>query len=382
MAAPGPGGQPGRATRRAGVSPQGRRDHVRSYPVTTAPRTGRRRLPFAVGTAVLAASLVLSACSSGDDRKETGQAAAPTPSPSATTSSPPPAPPEPSRLSGRMGRADGPVYAVKVDNTAKAFPQVGLSKADVVYVEQVEGGVTRLAALYSSQYPELVGPVRSGRITDIELLRQYGTVGLFYSGSQNKLADNLRRADLKLVSFDDNRTGYTRARSRPMPYDVIGTFDRLRRRAGKVDGPPEMGYTFGPPPAGGKAVKDVTVSFPAARVGARWSAKQERWLLSMDGRPSRAAEGGRLGATTFIAQHVTVKPSAYHDVNGANTPQTLTVGKGRALIFRDGQVFRGRWSRAKASQVTSYTIGGQPASFAPGQVWVALIGRDRPVTAR
>ena len=81
-------------------------------------------------------------------------------------------------------------------------------------------------------------------------------------------------------------------------------------------------------------------------------------------------------------QFATVRPSAYHDVNGANTPETVTVGKGRALIFRDGKVFEGAWSRPRAGAVTSYTIAGQPASFAPGQLWVALIGRDRPVTTR
>jgi hypothetical protein len=328
---------------------------------------------------VLGLALVLTACSSDPEPKQTR--AVESPSPSATTaSSTPPPPPEPSRLSGRMGKANGPVYAVKVDNTGHAHPQVGLSKADVVYVEQVEGGVTRLAAIYSSEYPKFVGPVRSGRITDIDLLRQYGTVGLFYSGSQNKLADNLQRADLKLVSFDQDHTGYTRSPSRPMPYDVIGTFDRLRQRAGKVSAPPKMGYTFGPAPAGGKPAKSLTVSFPSARVTAVWSAAKKRWLVSMDGSADQAAEGGQLGPTTFIAQFVTVKPSAYHDINGANTPQTLTVGHGRALFYRDGQVFEGSWSRAKASDVTSYTIGGQPASFAPGQLWVALIGRDRPVT--
>ena len=84
------------------------------------------------------------------------------------------------------GKTNGPVYAVKVDNTTKAHPQVGVSKADVVYIEQVEGGVTRLAAVYSSTYPKLVGPVRSARITDIDLLRQYGTVGLIYSGSNRR----------------------------------------------------------------------------------------------------------------------------------------------------------------------------------------------------
>lgn len=333
-------------------------------------------------TAVLALLLVatlLPACSSNEVKKATKPAERP--SPTATTSTPPP-PPEPSRLSGRMGQPNGPIYAVKVDNTSKAHPQQGLSKADVVYVEQVEGGVTRLAAVYSSEYPKTVGPVRSARITDIDLLKQYGTVGLFYSGSQNRLADNLHRADLKLVSFDQDHTGYVRSPRRPQPYDVIGTFARLRKRAGKVDAPPEMGYTFGPAPAGGKPATHVTVSYPSARVDAEWSAKAKRWLLSMDGAPDTAAEGGRLGPTTFIVQLVTVKPSVYHDINGANTPQTLTVGRGRALIFRDGQVFRGAWSRKRAGAVTSYTIGGQPASFAPGQIWVALIGRDRPVGVR
>ena len=100
----------------------------------------------------------------------------------------------------------------------------------------------------------------------------------------------------------------------------------------------------------------------------------------MDGVPDRAAEGGRLGPTTLIAQFVTVRPSGYHDINGANTPFTETVGKGKALFFRDGKVWKGRWRRGNGRQPTSYLIGGKPAVFAPGQLWVTLIGRDQPVT--
>ena len=321
--------------------------------------------------------LVLGACSSDPEPRRTTakDTSSPAPSPSST-----PTPPQPSLLSGRMGKENQPVIAAKIDNTGKAHPQVGLTKADVVYVEQVEGGVTRLAAIFSSEYPKFVGPVRSARITDIELLKQYGKVGLIYSGSQNKLHDNLVRADLGLVSFDRDHTGYRRASNRPQPYDVIGTFDTLRERAGRVDPPTEVGYSFGDLPAGGKPATAFTARYPGARVSGEWSAKGKRWLLSMDGVPAQAAEGGRLGPTTFIVQFATVKPSPYHDINGANTPMTETIGKGRALFFRDGQVFEGAWSRAKASQPTSYTIAGQPAVLAPGQVWVALIGRDRPVS--
>ncbi|MCY7373841.1 MAG: DUF3048 domain-containing protein [Spirochaetaceae bacterium] len=340
------------------------------------PASVRLRTAALLGTALLALTTVLTACSSDPEPDQTTAKDTSSPEPSVSTS----APPVPSLLSGRMGRPDQPVFAVKIDNTAKAHPQVGLSKADVVYVEQVEGGVTRLAAIYSSEYPRYVGPVRSARITDIGLLKQYGKVGLIYSGSQNKLLDNLRRAPLGLVSFDADRSGYRRASDRTQPYDVIGTFDDLRGRAGKVDPPSEVGYTFGPASLGGKPAKAVTVRYPGARVGAQWSAKGERWLLSMDGAPAMAAEGGRLGPTTLVVQFTDVMASNYYDINGANTPLTETVGKGRTLVFRDGQVYQGAWSRAKAGDPTAYTIGGAPAVFAPGQVWVALLGRDRPVT--
>ena len=72
-------------------------------------------------------------------------------------------------LTGLPG-SDGPVLAVKIDDTSYAHPQVGLRSADVIYIEQVEGGLTRLAALFSSNIPEKIGPIRSARISDLELL--------------------------------------------------------------------------------------------------------------------------------------------------------------------------------------------------------------------
>lgn len=303
-----------------------------------------------------------------------------TPTPTPTSSAPPkPKPPQRSLLSGRLGRKDGPLLAVKIDNTGAAHPQAGLAKADVVYIEQVEGGVTRLVALYSSELPKTVAPVRSARITDIELLRQYGTVGLAYSGAQKKLVRKLKRSKyLRLASFDESRRGYTRSPARPMPYDVIGYPRTLLQRVGKVDRPKRVGYSFGAAPAGGRAAHHVTVQYPGARVDAVWSAARKRWMLAMDGRADRAAEGGQLGPTTFVVQYVTVTRSAYHDFRGSNTPFSSTVGSGKALIFRDGRVYQAAWSRWKPSQPTAYSIGGKRAVFAPGQVWVALVAKNRP----
>ena len=80
-----------------------------------------------------------------------------------------------SSLTGVAGE-DGPVLVVKLDDTSFAHPQVGLRSADVVYIEQVEGGLTRLVAVFSSKIPSQIGPVRSARISNIELLSQYGKV--------------------------------------------------------------------------------------------------------------------------------------------------------------------------------------------------------------
>ena len=330
--------------------------------------------PLAV---LLGAALLVGACSSEDPAPKAER------SESATTPSPTPTPTPTSLLAGRVGLVDGRVLAVKIDNTANAHPQVGLAMADVVYIEQVEGGVTRLVAIFASQQPKEVGPVRSARITDIDLLRQYGTVALAYSGSNNGVASNLKRAKLKLLSNDVDHRGFRRSGSRPAPYNVIGDPRELLKRAGGgVSAPKQVGYEFGPLPSGGRPAKSVLMRYPMATVGAVWSADRKRWLLSMDGRSDMAAEGGQLGAATFIVQYAKVTASRFVDVNGVATPRTDTVGFGPALIFREGQVFNAKWRRPKATAPTEYTIGGHTASFAPGTVWVALIARKQPVTVR
>jgi hypothetical protein len=251
--------------------------------------------------------------------------------------------------------------------------------ADVVYVEEVEGGLTRLAAVYSTSYPRAVGPVRSARISDIQLLAQYGSVGLVYSGSQRALVGPLRRSSLRLLSLDAGSRGFRRARDRSAPYDVIADLRTLRGRAEGASVPSAVGYRFGPAPAGGLTAAGVTVRWPAARLRATWSARDRRWLVSMDGRASRTPEGRRLGPTTLVVQRVDVVASPYRDVNRNTTPDSRTVGSGSALVLRDGRVYDARWSRPADAAVTTYTVGGRPAVLAPGQVWVALVGASRKV---
>jgi hypothetical protein len=132
-------------------------------------------------------------------------------------------------LSGREG-SDGEILVVKIDDTVSARPQIGIDRADVVYIEQVEGGLTRLAAVFSSEIPTLIGPIRSARISDIEILAQYGRVVFAYSGAQSKMLPVISAANLNDYGAQrQSPTIYTRDESRTSPTNMVLRADLLLR---------------------------------------------------------------------------------------------------------------------------------------------------------
>jgi hypothetical protein len=329
-------------------------------------------------------ALALAACTSQPSTPEpsapsspvaASQTPAPTPTPSPTQTV------QRSLLSGRVGATDGRVLVVKMDNTPRSEPHAGLEDADVVYLEEVEGGLSRYAAVFSSKMPKTVGPIRSARISDIELLRQYGKVAFAYSGVQEKMLPVLAAADLFDVSADKGGTGYRRDPGWRPPDNLFGDPQVLLKRAAGSVTATDVGFTFDDAvPAGGRAVKTVTTGFPATKVTFTWSGTDHRWLAAMNGRATRSTTGDQLGGTTVIIQYCTVTRSIYHDVNDNYTPLTRSVGSGTALVLRDGRAYTVQWSRASAADGTQWTMNGQPFPLAAGQVWVLLVNKTRPAT--
>jgi hypothetical protein len=269
-----------------------------------------------------------------------------------------------------------PVLAVKIDNVRPARPHTGLAEADIVYVEQVEAGQSRILAIYSSRLPEQVGPVRSARESDIELLRQFGRPVLAYSGSQTALRPLIHAAPLIALADGDVPQAYVRDPARLAPHNLYLDPARALAAAPQATKAADIGFRFGAAPAGGRPVNDHTVRFPAARFTFSWSGPEKRWLVAMDGVAARAADGGRLGAPTVVVQYVDIHPSRFRDRGGSISPYTETVGAGTALVLRDGRSYDARWSRPAAMSGTSFTTAdGRPLTFARGQVWVLLAAR-------
>nr|WP_307623400.1 DUF3048 domain-containing protein [Streptomyces sp. V3I7] len=268
--------------------------------------------------------------------------------------------------------ATGSVLAVKIDNVGAARPQTGLNSADVIYTEQVEGGLSRLMAVYASQLPSVVGPVRSARESDLELLRQFDEPTLAFSGAQHKLLPLIDKAPLHPKTPDVAADAYFRAPDRPSPHNLYLRPDRLMSSAPGAAAL-TTGYEYGAAPQGGSPMTSRTVRYPMASFTFTWSAAQHRWLVSMDGSATTTTDGKRVAPATVVVQHVKVRESEFHDVNGNNTPYTETVGTGKAEVLRDGRSYDATWSRQKADDGTKFTTpDGAQLNFAPGQVWVVF----------
>jgi len=280
-------------------------------------------------------------------------------------------------LSGREG-LNGPVLAVKIDDTNAAHPQIGLEDADVVYIEQVEGGLTRLAAIFSSRIPERVGPVRSARISDMDILKQYGRVAFAYSGAQKKLLPVIEAANLQNLGAQSQPPSiYTTDPNRVPPVAMVLRADLLMAKVVEknyqITSAKNVGWSFSKAPEGGKPTQSVIMHWPAARYSAEWSESESRWLLSHNSTLDVADSGKTLGPTTLVIQMVSITDSEYHDKVGGVTPFSQTVGTGRGFILRDGKTFIALWSRPTDADGTTWTLAdGSEIRFAPGQIWVAL----------
>ncbi|MGW7528289.1 DUF3048 domain-containing protein [Streptomyces sp. NPDC054783] len=268
--------------------------------------------------------------------------------------------------------AAGSPLAVKIDNVPAARPQTGLDAADVVYAEQVEGGLSRLMAVYATRLPKTVGPVRSARESDLELLRQFHRPTLAFSGAQHKLLPLIDRAPLRAESPDEAPAAYYRGTAKAAPHNLYLHPAKLLPSA-PGQAALTTGFSYGPAPAGGTPTAARTVRYPAARFTFNWSAERHRWLVAMDGTPAVTTDGARVAPATVVVQYVKIRTSRYHDVLGNRTPYTETVGSGKAQVLRDGRSFDASWSRPDATDGTTFTAAdGGRMDFADGQVWVVF----------
>ncbi|MEY3478973.1 MAG: putative lipoprotein YerB precursor [Actinomycetota bacterium] len=286
----------------------------------------------------------------------------------------------PSPLSGLPGGEGKPVVMVKYGNSRPDRPHYNLNQADLIYVEEVEWGLTRIAAMFNTKFPSVVGPTRSARISDLELLEQFTNPGLAYSGAN----DVLLTQSISL-SPSDRSSFYYRNLSKAAPHNQLLRLSSMMAKETKVGAIKDVGLTFNATPAtGGTKTTYFQAAWSSARVSGSWTGKS--WTISFDGSIHRdAVNKSFLTPKTIVLQYVERKETKYGDKFGGKTPLLKTVGSGRAIILRNGQSFDGTWSRPTSEAGTIFSVANSQFAFDVGQVMIVLVdggAKKSPVTLK
>jgi len=278
-----------------------------------------------------------------------------------------------SPLSGLPGGEGKPVVMVKFGNSKPDRPHYNLNQADLFYVEEVEWGLTRIAALFNTKFPSVVGPTRSARISDLEILEQFDNPGLAYSGANDVLLKAIRKSQSISLSPSDRSSFYYRNLSKVAPNNQLLRLAAMMEKESKVGVIKDIGLVFDQNvPAGGVVAKTFSASWPSSKVSGTWGGKS--WTISFDGTLHRdAVSKALLTPKTVVLQFVERKETKYGDKFGGKTPLLKSVGAGRAIVLRNGQSFDGTWSRPTNESGTTFSFANSRIAFDVGQVMIVFV---------
>ncbi|KQM82888.1 hypothetical protein ASE68_06150 [Agromyces sp. Leaf222] len=267
-----------------------------------------------------------------------------------------------------------PSLAAKIDNHEEARPQIGLNRADIVFEEFVEGGLTRYLAVWHSDIPAQIGPVRSIRPMDPDIATPFGGI-IAYSGGQEQFVEMMQATPLVNVVFDFDDTGlFTRADERPGPHDVILDATEVLARNAELP-PPAVQFAYGgtdplsAPAFAAKPTSGISQVFSDERYPSwSWDAAASVWLRSQEGAPDFDDTGAQVQAVNVVTLRVDI------DWRYGEVPKTVLVGRGEAWVSVGGRTAHGTWSKsAQAAPIVLTSDGGDPLLLAPGNTWIELV---------
>jgi hypothetical protein len=299
---------------------------------------------------------------------------------------------------------DRPALAVKIDNAPPARPQAGLDAADIVYEEISEGGLTRFLTVFHCNEAGDVGPVRSARTVDPDILQEFGTALFGFSGANSQVLDKIANADF-IADLKHGSSGgaYARAADRKAPYNLMTSTEKLRSEdaASDVQGAPKTSLKFNadvldaPSPAATGA--EASPAAPAAPAGNTvtfsysnsnvvkytYDGGSKTYLRSHGDTAHNLANGKQVSAVNVVVQKVKIVPGTVRDASGSPTQDTTVVGTGEATVLRGGTAITGTWSRASLNDGTTFTdASGAAIEFAPGTTFIHLVPQERPITVQ
>lgn len=277
-------------------------------------------------------------------------------------------------LTGQLvaaGSINRPSLAAKVDNHQDARPQWALNQTDLLYEELVEGGLTRYVAVWQSNLPTDVGPVRSIRPMDPDIISPLGGIAA-YSGGQTQFVAMMQAAPVVNISADNNSEFFYRVDSRDAPHnEILKAQDAVAAHADLAKPAPQFSYGTAAQIAAqaGDATSHLSLEFSGASERSwDWDAANGVWLRSQDGVEDNSEGEGRTRAVNVVTVRVNI------DWTYGTVPKTVLVDSGEALVSVAGKTIHGSWSKASQTDpIVLKDAAGNVIRLLPGNTWIELV---------
>ncbi len=346
---------------------------------------------------LVAAAMIVTACSGDDDAAPTTSTTATTVAPSTTARSTtttttqvvtttsiisvttiPDVPRMPltgDPIEDESAIPDRPALVVKISNApTSVIPQAGLNEADIVLEAIINDSVTRLATVFHSQDSDPVGPIRSGRAQDVNLLLSLNRPLFAWSGGNPAVTRAIRDSDLVDLSFQ-RTTGYYRRSGRRGPNDLYSSTEVLwGHTPDDAQVPPQVfPYLREGEQLTGSPATDLEIKLDSIR--ARWvyDEASQRYYRRQNGVEHNTETS--TGVEQVWATNVVVMMADYGRNRFDGNPDAQVLGSNPVFIFTGGTVRSGTWLRFAAEDPFSFfdTVEDlNPLGLRPGRTWVEI----------
>jgi hypothetical protein len=261
-----------------------------------------------------------------------------------------------------------PALIVKIDNAGGARPQSGFNEADLVFEEIVNDHITRFAMVFQSGDSDPVGPIRSGRLQDVDLFTALDHPLFAWSGGNATVTNEINNSEL--VNIGPSRAPvYYRAKDRAVPHNLYSKTADLYTQTPPFAPPAKQQFVYREPgaPAAGSPNAGVSVKLDSIDVDWEWNAADGLYLRTMEGRRHMDRNGGQVGTNNVVVLAMEYVPGI------SGSPDAQTLGRGEAFVFTGGNYIHGTWTRNDIHDPFALVADdGKVIQLQPGRTFIEL----------
>jgi hypothetical protein len=261
-----------------------------------------------------------------------------------------------------------PALIVKIDNASGARPQSGFNEADLVFEEIVNDHITRFAMVFQSGDSDPVGPIRSGRIQDVDLFTALDHPLFAWSGGNATVTNEINSSEL--VNIGPSRAAvYYRAKDRKIPHNLYSNTAALYTQTPAFAPPAKQQFTYREvgAPAAGTPSAGVTVKLDSIDVGWDWNAADGVYYRTMEGTRHMDRNSGQVSTNNVVVLAMEYLPGI------SGSPDAQTLGSGEAFVFTGGNYIHGTWTRNDIhAPFALLADDGKAIQLQPGRTFIEL----------